>query len=144
VVHLRVVEAVQQMDRARTRGGEADADLAGELGLRARHEGRELLVARLDEFHLVVAPERAHDAVDAIAGVAVDTLNAPLREALEQEIANRLGHVLPPRRITRVVQVLYRRKANARREARVRSQRALTSPPRLRPSRCRRAPRRRR
>ena len=36
VVELRVVEAVQEVDRARPRGGEADADLAGELRVRRR------------------------------------------------------------------------------------------------------------
>jgi hypothetical protein len=50
VVHLRVVEAVQQVDRAGPGGREADAHLAGELGVAARHEGRHLLVARLDEL----------------------------------------------------------------------------------------------
>src|SRR5581483_6381003 len=83
VVHLRVVETIQEMDRARTGGGEADADFAGELGMRARHEGGELLVARLDELHLFIAPERTHDAVDAIAGIAVDALHAPLGKALQ-------------------------------------------------------------
>ena len=78
VVHLRVVEAVQQVDRARPRDGDADADLARELGMRAGHEGRELLVARLDELHLLVAPEGTHDAVDAIARIAVDALHTPL------------------------------------------------------------------
>jgi hypothetical protein len=49
VIHLRVVEAVEQVDRAGTRRRQADADLAGELRVRAGHEGRHLLVADLDE-----------------------------------------------------------------------------------------------
>ena len=44
VVELGVVEAVQQVDRARARGREADADLAGELRVAAGHERGHLLV----------------------------------------------------------------------------------------------------
>jgi hypothetical protein len=90
VIELRVVEAVQEVDRPRARGGEADADFAGELGMRARHERRQLFVPRLHELHGAIgSAERAHDAVDAVAGIAVDAPHAPFTEALEQEIANR-------------------------------------------------------
>ena len=54
VVELGVVEAVQQMDRARAGRGHADADLAGELGMAAGHEGRHLLVADLDQLGVVL------------------------------------------------------------------------------------------
>ena len=68
VVELRVVEAVQQVDRARPGGRHADADLAGELRVAARHERGHLLVARLDELGIAVgAVERAEEAVDAVA-----------------------------------------------------------------------------
>ena len=50
MVELGVVEAVEQMDRPRTRGREADPDLAGELRVRARHQRRHLLVAHLNEL----------------------------------------------------------------------------------------------
>jgi len=50
VVQLGVVQAVEQMDRARPRGRHADADLAGELRMRAGHEGGHLLVAGLHEL----------------------------------------------------------------------------------------------
>ena len=50
VVELGVVEAVEQVDRAGPGGRHADADLAGELGVRARHERGHLLVADLDEL----------------------------------------------------------------------------------------------
>ena len=63
VVELRVVEAVQQVDGAGAGGGDAHADLAGELGVAAGHEGGHLLVARLDELGVAVgAVERAEDA----------------------------------------------------------------------------------
>ena len=50
MVELRVVEAVQEMDRARAGGRHADADLAGELRVGAGHERGHLLVAHLDEL----------------------------------------------------------------------------------------------
>ncbi len=89
VVELRVVEAVQEMDRARAGGRQADADLAGELRVRTRHEGGHLLVAHLDELHpLLGARERAHDPVDAVARVAVDAPDAPVGEPLDEEVAH--------------------------------------------------------
>ena len=42
------------MDRARPGGGQAHADLAGELGVGARHEGGHLLVPHLDELELAL------------------------------------------------------------------------------------------
>ena len=83
VVHLGVVQAVEQVDRARPAGGHADADRAGELGVRARHERRQLFVPGLDEARLVpVLAQAREDAVDAVAGVAVDALDAPFLHSL--------------------------------------------------------------
>src|SRR3569832_1381061 len=93
MVELRVVETVQQMDRTRSRGREAHADLAGELRLRAGHERGHFLMARLHEGKLALdAPERAHNAVDAVAGITVDARNAPLLEPLQHEICGGLAH----------------------------------------------------
>ena len=50
MVELRVVEPVQEVDRARPGGCQADARLARELRVRAGHERRHLLVANLDEL----------------------------------------------------------------------------------------------
>lgn len=76
MIHARVVEPVQQVDRARPRGGEAHPDLSGELGVGAGHEGRHLLVAHADIVECLGAPAHgAHDPVDAIAGVAEDALH---------------------------------------------------------------------
>ena len=68
VVELGVVEPVEEVDRARPGGRQADADVAAELGVRARHEGGELLVGGLDELDLLaVLVEAAEDPVDAVA-----------------------------------------------------------------------------
>ena len=78
MVHLGVVETVEQMDRAGAAGGHADADGAGELGVRGRHEGGQFFVPGLDETRLVfVFPQAREQAVDAVAGIGVDPLDAP-------------------------------------------------------------------
>jgi hypothetical protein len=92
VIELGVVETVQQVNGAGTGRREAHADLSRELGVRAGHEGRHLLVAHLHELERVARPvEGAHQAVDAVAGVAEDAPDAPFAEALEEKIANRHG-----------------------------------------------------
>jgi hypothetical protein len=92
VIEPGVVQAVQEVDRARAGGRHAHARLAGELGVRARHEGGDLLVRHLDEREaLLGARERAQDAVDAVAGIAVDPVDAPRAQALQHEIAD-VGH----------------------------------------------------
>src|SRR5438094_919574 len=87
VIELGVVETVQEVDRARTGGRHADAQLTGELCVAAGGKGGDLLVAGLYELDPVaVFVERPHDAVDAVAGVPVDARHAPLVEALEDEL----------------------------------------------------------
>jgi hypothetical protein len=98
VVELGVVEAVEEVDRARAGRGDADADLAGELRVPAGHEGGHLLVPDLRELGIVVCPfERAEEAVDPVTGVAVDAVDSPLAQALENEVGDELGHGSPPR-----------------------------------------------
>ncbi len=103
VVHLGVVQPVEQVDRAGARRGQADADLAGELGVGRRHERGQLLVPGLDELHGVVralgALQRAHDGVDAVPREAVDALDAPLVEAFDHEVRDRLAHGVGPLRV---------------------------------------------
>src|SRR5947208_12845444 len=49
MIELGVIESIQQMDRAWPGRGEANTDLAGELGVAAGHEGSFLLMSHLDE-----------------------------------------------------------------------------------------------
>ena len=53
VIHLRVVKAVQEMNRARPGSGETDAELAGEFRVRASHERGHFFVPRLHVIDLV-------------------------------------------------------------------------------------------
>jgi hypothetical protein len=63
------------------------------FGIGGGHECRHLFVARLDEIDLAAgAIERAEHAVDAIARVAEEVSYTPILQALDQEIANGLGH----------------------------------------------------
>ena len=54
MVELRIVESVQQMDRARSRSRHAHADLASEFGVPAGHERGHFFVSRLDEVELAL------------------------------------------------------------------------------------------
>src|SRR5207248_10256307 len=93
VVELGVVEAVQQMARSGPGRGDADADLAGELRVAARHERGHLLVARLDELGVAAcAVERAEKRVDPVAGVAVDAPYAPFAQPLEDVVGDEFSH----------------------------------------------------
>ncbi len=97
VIHLGVVEAVEQMNGARPGRRHAHAHLAGELRVRTGHERGELLVPRLDELDLVgVAGKGRQDAVDTVAGVPEHAAYSPVGHPLEQEIRDRLGHELLP------------------------------------------------
>ena len=90
-VELRVVEPVQEVDGPRAGGGQAHTDLIRELRVAAGHERGHLLVADLDEPRVAVgAVERAEKAVDAVAGIPEQTVDAPLAEALQNEIGSRL------------------------------------------------------
>src|SRR5205823_2259374 len=93
MVELRVVETVQEMDRARAGRRETHADLPGPLRVRTGHERRHLLVAHLDELQLVLVPlQGADDRVDPVARITVDSPNAVLGEPLEQEVSGELSH----------------------------------------------------
>ena len=95
VVDLGVVEAVEEVDRPRPRGRQAHPDPPGELGVAASHERGHLLVSRLHEPDPVaLAPERAEDAVDAVAGVPIDGVDAPLDEALTEVVGRSASHDL--------------------------------------------------
>jgi hypothetical protein len=91
-VELRVVETVEQMHAAGTRGRETAADAAGPFRVRAGHEGGGLLVSHLDEsdrrrlLARVLASQRFHDPVDAVAWHAEDRVDTPRQQAVDQYV----------------------------------------------------------
>ena len=84
VVQLGVVEAVEQVDRARSAGGRAHPDLTRELGVADRFEGGHLLVPGLHELRIVVRPRPCRQQpVDPVTRVTEDLLHVPLAQAGE-------------------------------------------------------------
>src|SRR5215208_5666748 len=99
VVHFRVIETIEQMDGARTGRCQAYADLTAELRMPACHERAHLLMPSLYEPDAILrAFECAHESVDAITGVTVDSPHAPIVETLNNEVGNCLSHALAPSR----------------------------------------------
>ena len=97
MVQLRVIEAVEQMNSAGAGSGQADTDLARELGVCARHECGHFFVARLDESKAVAgAIERAEDPVDAIPRIPIDARDTPLGQARNNKISNGRRHDAAP------------------------------------------------
>ena len=85
VIELGVVQAVEQVNAAGTRGRQAYPDLPGRLGVRGRHEGGGLLVMDQEEADLVLVPaQRFHDPVDPVPGQAEDGVDAPVGQPLDQ------------------------------------------------------------
>lgn len=92
LVDFGVVEPVQQVDRARGGGGEADPEPSSELGKSAGGHGGRFLMTHVDIADLVaMRAERLHEAVNAIAGQAEDGADAPIEQALNNCIGN-CGH----------------------------------------------------
>ena len=69
---LGVVEAVEQVDRARADGAHAHAEPAGQLRLGAGGERARLLVAHADPLDAVLAADRVGDRVQGVADDAPD------------------------------------------------------------------------
>ena len=77
--------------RPARRSPQAHADLTGEAGMAAGHEGCFLLVPNLHEVERILhAAQRRQQAVDAVARIAEQAVHAPLAEPLEDEIADGL------------------------------------------------------
>ena len=99
-VELSVVETVEEVDAAGTRGGNAGAEPSRPLGVGAGHEGGGLLVAHLDEADLLLLlPQRLDDAVDAVAGDAENRVDAPVDQGVNQNVRRRGGHKGSPPRV---------------------------------------------
>src|SRR3954447_11242762 len=93
-IQLRVIEPVQQMNTARTRGSEADSEPTGELGVPASHEGRCFFMPCLNEADLVLfLPQAFHDPVNPVAGDSEDGIHAPINQRLNNNVCCRLCHL---------------------------------------------------
>src|SRR5690242_19811808 len=84
------------MNSSRTGRREAAADLTGEFGVRAGHEGRRLFMAHLHEaesFFLLRFSDRLHYAVDSVSRKAEDGVDAPVKQGFDKDFCGR-GHVM--------------------------------------------------
>jgi hypothetical protein len=60
----------------------------------AGHERRHLLMPYLNVFYLVTGSiDRPDNPVDPVAGIAIDSSEAPFGNSFNEKIANRLAHM---------------------------------------------------
>ena len=86
-VELGVVEAVEQMDAARTGRCQTDTELSRPLGIGAGVERRSLLVTDLNEANLVLArAQRLDNAVNAVPWDAEDRIDVPADQGLDKYV----------------------------------------------------------
>ncbi len=93
LVHLGVVQAVEQVDAAGAGGCKAHAQAAGELSIGAGHKCRRFLVPHVDEANLILClAQRLHDTVNAVAGQAEDRIDTPVHQLFYQHISSSHHH----------------------------------------------------
>jgi hypothetical protein len=93
-----IVQAIQQVNASGPRGGDADAESAGELRVRTSHKSRRLFMANVDKANPVfLLAESLEDTVDPVSGQTKDGVNSPCDESLYEYI-RRVGHFCLPRR----------------------------------------------
>ena len=87
LVHLRVVQTVQQMNAAGAGGRQANTQASGELCVGTGHKGGGFFMPYVDETDPVLGlAERFHDAVDAIAGQPKDRIHTPCKQSFHQYV----------------------------------------------------------
>jgi hypothetical protein len=89
-IDFRVIQAVQQMDTARSGRGEANAESAGVFRVAAGRKRSRLLMPHLDEPDLVLmSSECFEDAVYAIARQSKNSVYTPIDKAGNQQVSDR-------------------------------------------------------
>jgi hypothetical protein len=79
MIHLCIIEPVQEVNRPRTGSRQADTHLARKLRMGAGHEGGHFFMAHLNEFYVIFRPiEGTQKAVDPITWISVDTSDTPI------------------------------------------------------------------
>src|ERR1041384_5523899 len=82
VVKFGIIESIQQVNPARPGSGEANAELAGELCITARHESSGLFMPHLDKSNLVLASaKRFHDSIDSVARKPENDFYSPVQQS---------------------------------------------------------------
>lgn len=87
LIEFGIIEACQQIDAAGSRGSETDPQLSRPFGVGRRHEGRRLLMPRLDKpYGVLTLTQRFHHAIDTIARKTEDGIDVPFDQCLHQNI----------------------------------------------------------
>jgi len=95
MVHLRIIETIQQMNAARARGCDAHANAPGEFCIGTGHESRCLFVPDLNKPDAVlVRSQRFEYAVYAVARITINPTHAPFVKTADEKIADFHGGFL--------------------------------------------------
>jgi hypothetical protein len=93
MVQLGVVEAVEQVNPARPRGGQTDPQTTGRLSVSGGHERGGLFMLDQHETNTVlVTTQPLHDPVDAVTGQTEDRVDSPVRQPLHQRLSHDPPH----------------------------------------------------
>jgi hypothetical protein len=78
VIHLCIVEAVQEMNASRPGGRNTHAEPPGEVGISTGHESGRLFMPDMNEpYPILLLPKGLQDPIDAIAWQTEYGVNAP-------------------------------------------------------------------
>ena len=87
MVHLRVVQAIQEVNAPRTGSCNTHAEPAGELRIGASHKSRSLFMPNMNEpYPLLLLAEGLEDSIDAIAWQTEYGVNAPREQAFYEYV----------------------------------------------------------
>src|SRR5947199_404614 len=95
-VAVAIVQPVDQVQVAGAAAAGADGELAGEVRLCARGEGRGLLVPHVHPSKLVLSPDGVGDPVQRVSGDSIDPRDPSAGEGLYKQLRDRLlSHDVP-------------------------------------------------
>src|SRR6185503_7855354 len=84
------------MDAAGTRSGQTNSQIPRVFRICAGHEGSGFFMTHMDKTNVIPAlPQRLHDSVNAVPGQSKNLFDAPVDEALHQNIRACLFHKSP-------------------------------------------------
>src|SRR5947209_19282036 len=84
-VQLGIIETIQQMNTAWSRGSQADSKAVCVFSVGAGHERGRFFMAHLNKADFIApGAEGLHDAVNAVTGQAKNYLDAPIVQGIDQ------------------------------------------------------------
>src|SRR5262249_5862964 len=96
-IHLGIIETVEEVNAPRAGGGQAAAELPGELGVAARGKACRFLMAHLDEADLLLPlPQRLHYAVNPVSRNPEDDLDSPVVDSVDKNVRGSNIHAISP------------------------------------------------